>query len=236
MEFKKTLLNLLSTISSLYWGADLDLLNYCREDRKKFVRIEILIIIISIFSFIVFNKVWYATLLSLCIFASYKWFLSNLNFSLSEKQWGFLKFIVSTINAAIIWFYTLGYFNLYKYNIKSNSGIGIILFIGVIIYILCLLPVRFKKNVGSPYAKLYKEQIQKDEQLAKRYVEIVNEAKQQRINDLVEIQRKSYQDYHIAVSSEILTARVRLAKEVLAKWEEEQRKNIDKNLENYIKS
>lgn len=235
MEFKNTCLNFLSTISSLYWGADLDLLNYCVEDRRKFIRIEILIIIISIFSFIMFNYVaWYSTLMSLCIFASYKWFLSSLDFSLSEKQWGFLKFVVGTINAAVIWLYTLEYFHIHR--IKSNSDLGLILFIGLIIYILCLLPIRFKKNVNSQYAKLYKEQIKNDEQLAERYVKIVNEAKQQRINDLVEIQRKSYQDYYIAVSSEILAARLRLAKDVLAKWEEEQKKKIESNLADYMKS
>lgn len=234
MEFKNKFLNFLSTISSLYWGADLDLLKYCREDRRKFIRIEILIIIISIFSFIMFNHVWYAMLMSLCIFASYKWFLSSLDFSLSEKQWGFLKFVVGTINAAVIWLYTLEYFHIHR--IKSNSDLGLILFIGLIIYILCLLPIRFKKNVNSQYAKLYKEQIKNDEQLAEKYVKIVNEAKQQRINDLVEIQRKSYQDYYTAVSSEILAARVRLAKIALAKWEEEQKKKIDSDLEDFIKS
>lgn len=234
MEFKNKFLNFLSTISSLYWGANLDLLKYCREDRRKFIRIEILIIIISIFSFIMFNHVWYAMLMSLCIFASYKWFLSSLDFSLSEKQWGFLKFVVGTINAAVIWLYTLEYFHIHR--IKSNSDLGLILFIGLIIYILCLLPIRFKKNVNSQYAKLYKEQIKNDEQLAEKYVKIVNEAKQQRINDLVEIQRKSYQDYYTAVSSEILAARVRLAKIALAKWEEEQKKKIDSDLEDFIKS
>ena len=51
-----------------------------------------------------------------------------------------------------------------------------------------------------------------------------------------QISASSDDEYLNEIKREILEARIRLAKYALNKWEEEQRKKIDENLDNYIKS
>lgn len=50
------------------------------------------------------------------------------------------------------------------------------------------------------------------------------------------IQQEKDDEYIKQVSKEITECRIRLAKYAIAKWEEEQKKKIDSDLEDFIKS
>lgn len=107
---------------------------------------------------------------------------------------------------------------------------GVIL---VVVLFLCYGPTRFSP-VDGIYTKLLRDRIKQDESNAKLIQQSEFEAQKEQINRrlIYEKQQNTYFDEQL--NKEILQTRIRLAKEVLAKWEEEQKKNIEQNWRQYI--
>lgn len=106
----------------------------------------------------------------------------------------------------------------------------IILFLIAIVSIIVIVAIR-KSNLQQQEAKNVVAKL--DESTSEK----CNEGEiglEQNLNML--IQQTKDDEYIKQVSKEITECRIRLAKYALAKWEEEQKKKIESNLEDYIKS
>jgi hypothetical protein len=224
----------MKTLLEIFFCADLKILSKCHKEKVQFAKIEILIFVVSLVSAFLLNNVVYG----IVVFALYKWFLSNLNIAISDKQYGFLKWLLGTCIALYIALF-VSTNNLRALNsLLSLNANRVVEFIVVFVptVILFYTPIRFKSQSDSLYAKLYKEDLDFRNNQAEDYMREKNDAELDREDMNREIEELSNEKYVEEISNEITQARLRLAKEVLAKWEEEQKKKIESNLEDYIKS
>lgn len=210
----------MKTLYEIFFGADLNILSKCHKEKVQFVKIEILIIVVSLVSAFLLNNVVYG----IVVFALYRWFLSNLNIAISDKQYGFLKWLLGTCIALYIALF-----------VSTNNLVEfIVVFVPTVM--LFYAPIRFKSQSDSLYAKLYKEDLDSRNNQAEDYMREKHDAVLDREDMNREIEELSNEKYVEEISNEIAQARLRLAKMALAKWEEEQKKKIESNLEDYIKS
>lgn len=225
-------------LSSVFCGADLFILNMCKEDKVDYIKKELGIFIVALLTV----YVTYGTYLwGIFILLLYKMFLSNLDLvSKGDGSYSFLKWLISTIlsiglivalmeRGIIIDFITV------IYSFYSNiSRIIISAIIIVCILMFCYFPVRFNMNKGSLYAKLYNEYLVSEQNKVeinlKEKLERQEHAKN--IQDIVNKQVES--EYIKRISSEIIESQMRVAKFVLEKWEKEQKQKIESNIEDYI--
>lgn len=224
----------MKTLFEIFFGADLKILSKCHNEKVQFVKIEILIILVSLVSAFLLNNVVYG----IVVFALYRWFLSNLNIAISDKQYGFLKWLLGTCIALYIALF-VSTNNLRALNsLLSLNTNRVVEFIVVFVPTLILFyaPIRFKSQSDSLYAKLYKEDLDFRNNQAEDYMREKHDAVLDREDMNREIEELSNEKYVEEISNEIAQTRLRLAKVALAKWEEEQKKKIDSNLEDYIKS
>lgn len=224
----------MKTLSEIFFCADLKILSKCHKEKVQFAKIEILIFVVSLVSAFLLNNVVYG----IVVFALYKWFLSNLNIAISDKQYGFLKWLLGTCIALYIALF-VSTNNLRALNsLLSLNTNSIVEFIVVFVpsVILFYAPIRFKSQSDSLYAKLYKEDLDIRNKLAKQYMIEKHEAEldTKKMNQTIET--LSNEKYVEEISNEITQARLRLAKVALAKWEEEEMKKLNNNPKVYIKS
>lgn len=224
----------MKTLLEIFFCADLKILSKCHKEKVQFAKIEILIFVVSLVSAFLLNNVVYG----IVVFALYRWFLSNLNIAISDKQYGFLKWLLGTCIALYIALF-VSTNNLRALNsLLSLNTNSIVEFIVVFVpsVILFYAPIRFKSQSDSLYAKLYKEDLDFRNNQAEDYMREKHDAVLDREDMNREIEELSNEKYVEEISYEIAQARLRLAKMALAKWEEEQKKKIDSYLEDYIKS
>ena len=231
------LIQLKKTFDTLYWGADLSLLNKCTVERAQFIRYEILIVILSGITMYVtdFPTNGYGFVLGLMVLFLYKWLLSNLNHAIKGETYGFFKWLIGTLLAATLTFV----FCNYELNIHWNSmgmfDIVAVFIVFSIMLFLCYAPIRFESKKDSLYAKLVAMEQQQEQQQAELKVATKGELKLQAERAKAEIQKKAQKEYIDALSHEISDTRLRVAKAALDKWEQEQKKRVEAHIEEYIK-
>ncbi len=258
MNMKDRLIQLKKTFDALYWGADMRLLRKCLDERTRFIRYEILIVVLSGITIYVTEDITrgYGLAAGLVVFFLYKWFLSNLNLVIEGETYSFLKWLISTILALALT-YVFCYYDL---NIFFNSLdlldiVGVFIVLSITLF-LCYAPVRFTSAKETLYAKLVdlerkQERLQAELQVSSEgakidYAKLVDlERKQERLQAelqvssegaKIEIQKRAQKEYIASLSQEIASTRLRVAKVALDKWEKEQIKKVETNLDEYIKS
>lgn len=225
-------------LSELYWGADFYLLKFDRIERSRFIRYEVMIILLSCLTFLsakAFLSTVNSVLCGLVVFCIYKWFLSNLNLITTA---GNTNKFYRTLLCTSMWIsVSYGLFkqtNLYfPWEIFDIESLIVGVVILIVVLFSCYAPARFSP-VDGIYTKLLRDRIKQDESNAKLIQQSEFEAQKEQINRrlIYEKQQNTYFDEQL--NKEVLQTRIRLAKEVLAKWEEEQKKNIEQNWKQYI--
>lgn len=234
---RERLIRIKKTFDTLYWGADLSLLNKCTTERAQFIRYEILIVILSGITMYITEHPTngYGFVLGLIVLFLYKWLLSNLNHAIKGETYGFFKWLIGTLLAVTLTFV----FCNYELNIHWNSlGIFEIVTVFVVFSImlfLCYAPIRFESKKDSLYAKLVAMEQKHEQQQAELQVATKGELKLQAERAKTEIQKKAQKEYIDALSHEISDTRLRVAKAALDKWEQEQKKRVEAHIEEYIK-
>lgn len=220
-------------LSELYWGADFHLLKFDKIETSRFIRYEVIIILLSYLTFLSTNK---SILCGIVVFFTYKWFLSNLNLIITTNNTKkYIKLILSiTIGIGISCglFIQTGANSLWNgFDIDSLILLIVIL---VMVLFLCYIPIRFTPPTDGIYAKLFRERTMQDESNAKLIQQSEFEAQKEQINQRLMYDKQQKATFVEQMNKEILQTRIRLAKEVLAKWEESQKKTIEQNWQKYI--
>lgn len=231
------LIQLKKTFDTLYWGADLSLLRKCLDERARFIRYEILILILSGITMYITDIVahGYGFVIGLLVMFLYKWFLSNLNLAAKGETYGFLKWLLGTLIALILAFVFCNYeLNIHWTNMDLFDAIAVFVVLVVLLF-LCYAPIRFESKKDSLYAKLVVMEQQQEQQQAELQVATKGELKLQAERAKAEIQKKAQKEYIDALSHEISDTRLRVAKAALDKWEQEQKKRLEAHIEEYIK-
>jgi uncharacterized protein YacL len=231
------LIQLKKTFDTLYWGADLSLLRKCLDERSRFIRYEILILILSGITMYITNIVarGYGFVIGLLVMFLYKWFLSNLNLVAKGETYGFLKWLLGTLIALILAFVFCDYeLNIHWISMSLFDVITVFIILAVLLF-LCYAPIRFESKKDSLYAKLIAMEQQQEQLQAELQVATKGELKLQAERAKTEIQKKAQKEYIDALSHEISDTRLRVAKAALEKWEQEQKKRVEAHIEEYIK-
>ena len=234
---KERLIRFKKTFDTLYWGADLSLLRKCLDERVRFIRYEILILILSGITMYITDIVarGYGFVIGLLVMFLYKWFLSNLNLVAKGDTYGFLKWLLGTLIAMILAFVFCDYeLNIHWISMSLFDVITVLVILAVLLF-LCYAPIRFESKKDSLYAKLVAMEQQQEQQQAELQVATKGELKLQAERAKAEIQKKAQKEYIDALSHEISDTRLRVAKAALDKWEQEQKKRVEANIEEYIK-
>ena len=234
---KERLIRFKKTFDTLYWGADLSLLRKCLDERARFIRYEILILILSGITMYITDIVarGYGFVIGLLVMFLYKWFLSNLNLVAKGDTYGFLKWLLGTLIAMILAFVFCDYeLNIHWISMSLFDVITVLVILAVLLF-LCYAPIRFESKKDSLYAKLVAMEQQQEQQQAELQVATKGELKLQAERAKAEIQKKAQKEYIDALSHEISDTRLRVAKAALDKWEQEQKKRVEANIEEYIK-
>lgn len=238
MNIKDRLIQLKKTFDALYWGADIRLLRKCLDERTRFIRYEILIVVLSGITIYVTEAIarGYGLAAGLVVFFLYKWFLSNLNLVIEGETYNFLKWLISTILALVLT-YVFCYYDL---NIFFNSLdlldiIGVFIVLSITLF-LCYAPVRFTSAKETLYAKLVDLERKQERLQAELQVSSEGDMKLEVERAKIEIQKRAQKEYIASLSQEIASTRLRVAKVALDKWEKEQIKKVETNLDEYIKS
>lgn len=238
MNIKDRLIQLKKTFDALYWGADIRLLRKCLDERTRFIRYEILIVVLSGITIYVTEAIarGYGLAAGLVVFFLYKWFLSNLNLVIEGETYNFLKWLISTILALVLT-YVFCYYDL---NIFFNSLdlldiIGVFIVLSITLF-LCYAPVRFTSAKETLYAKLVDLERKQERLQAELQVSSEGDMKLEAERAKIEIQKRAQKEYIASLSQEIASTRLRVAKVALDKWEKEQIKKVETNLDEYIKS
>lgn len=236
MDKKKELIRVFGNV---FFGADLFILNLCKEDKIKFIKYELGIIFITIMTFVYtkyITQYWFVC--GMAVLLIYKLFLSNLNIvSRGENSYVVIKFlfpiIFSVLSAGIIidLLDSMGIIGFHYVDVYEGITIGVVI---VVVFFAAFYPVRFEVNKNSLYAKLYNQYIEANQSQAeikvkKQINELEQNARiQEKINATVE------KEYVKRLSNEIVEARMRIAKLAIEKWEKEQLQKIETNVEDYI--
>lgn len=231
------LIQLKKTFDTLYWGADLSLLRKCLDERVRFIRYEILILILSGITMYITDIVarGYGIVIGLLVMFLYKWFLSNLNLAAKGDTYGFLKWLLGTLIALILAFVFCEYkLNIHWISMSLFDVITVFIILAVLLF-LSYAPIRFESKKNSLYAKLVAMEQQQEQQQAELQVATKGELKLQAERAKAEIQKKAQKEYIDALSHEISDTRLRVAKAALDKWEQEQKKRVEAHIEEYIK-
>lgn len=239
--------NFRKTFEDIYWGADLHLLNLCVEEKSRFIRHEIGIILISILFSVVLiqNRIprTGSILIGVAIFLLYKMYLSNLNIvAKGETQTG-LKFLIGLLLASILTYCASLYFRL-TFPWVAVETIDCI-YIGLIFavsMILCFSPIRMSSAADTLYGKMLASERKKESAMAEAILSTNNIQKEETIKNIKEsakikeeILKAADKEYVATMAHEIAQARIRLAEFALQEWEKEQYKQIEQNIEHYIK-
>ena len=231
------LIQLKKTFDTLYWGADLSLLRKCLDERVRFIRYEILILILAGITMYITDIVarGYGLVIGLMVMFLYKWFLSNLNLVAKGEKYGFLKWLLGTLIALILAFVFCDYeLNIHWIGMSLFDVITVFIILAALLF-LCYAPIRFESKKDSLYAKLVAMEQQQEQQQAELQVATKGELKLQAERAKAEIQKKAQKEYIDALSHEISDTRLRVAKAALDKWEQEQKKRVEAHIEEYIK-
>lgn len=242
MTLKERIHNFKTNFGYIYWGADMQILSQCRTDKVKFVWSEILILLISVTSaFILMDTIFfrqqYLGIFAACIvFITYKWFLSSINLSLSKRHLGFLKWLVGTIIAAILWYFSLIECDIYVTSISGLLELVIAVIWGIIMLVICYIPIRFKGNKDSLYAQMFFLQQSQDRIRVELFINDHHQAEIEKHKKEIELQHQAHINYVSDITNKITIARLQLASQALKMWEEEQKLNIENgnNLEQFL--
>lgn len=242
MNIKDRLIQLKKTFDALYWGADIRLLRKCLDERTRFIRYEILIVVLSGITIYVTESIarGYGLAAGLVVFFLYKWFLSNLNLVIEGETYSFLKWLISTILAlALTYVFCDNYLDVVEsiyWNAFEPIDIISAFVILLIALFLCYAPVRFTSAKETLYAKLVDLERKQERLRAELQVSSEGNMMLETENAKIEIQKRAQKEYIASLSQEIASTRLRVAKVALDKWEKEQIKKVETNLDEYIKS
>ena len=131
------LIQLKKTFDTLYWGADLSLLRKCLDERVRFIRYEILILILSGITMYITDIVarGYGFVIGLLVMFLYKWFLSNLNLVAKGDTYGFLKWLLGTLIALILAFVFCDYeLNIHWISMSLFDVITVFIILAVLLF------------------------------------------------------------------------------------------------------
>ena len=94
-------MNSMKVIQRLLWGVDFRILNQCVDEKVRFIKYELFILILSalsVYAFMSFannvrigNNDVLATIIGLAVFVTYKLYLSNLHTTLTNKNNAFIQ-------------------------------------------------------------------------------------------------------------------------------------------------
>jgi len=243
---KEKLEKIRKTFDNFYWGADLKLLKMCSDSLVRFVKYELLIILIAGLVMFVTNNVarGYGYFVGIIVFFIYKWFLSNLNLTIRGESYGFLKFLIGIIIALGIAYAfctkvlnislgNMNIVNIINMNIVNIISVSVVLIITIVI---CFVPIRFEASRDSLYKNLLNLERQQEQKQAEIRISTKVDLKIQEEKAKAEIQKKAQKEYLEALTHEIANTRLRVAKVALEKWENEQKKRVETNIEEYIKN
>ena len=242
MNMKDRLIQLKKTFDALYWGADMRLLRKCLDERTRFIRYEILMVVLSGITIYVTEAIarGYGLAAGLVVFFLYKWFLSNLNLVIEGETYSFLKWLISTILAlALTYVFCNNYLDVVEsiyWNAFEPIDIISAFVILLIALFLCYAPVRFTSAKETLYAKLVDLERKQERMQAELQVSSEGDMKLEAERAKIEIQKRAQKEYIASISQEIASTRLRVAKVALEKWEKEQIKKVETNLDEYIKS
>lgn len=220
---KDRLIQLKKTFDALYWGADMRLLRKCLDERTRFIRYEILIVVLSGITIYVTETIarGYGWAAGAVVFFLYKWFLSNLNLVIEGETYSFLKWLISTILALALTYV----FCYYDMNIFFNSLdlldiVGVFIVLSIALF-LCYAPIRFSSAKDTLYAKLVDLERKQERLQAELQVSSEGDMKLEAARAKIEIQKRAQKEYIASLSQEIASTRLRVAKVALDKWEKE---------------
>lgn len=238
-------MDIAKVIQRLFYGVDFNILNQCVDEKVRFIKYEMLILVLtglSCWSFSVFareervhNYGLWTTLLGVMIFATYKLYLSNLHLALTGKKNGFVQWLVATLFAlGNAYCFITGVFNISLWQSIGVSQIvmaGLVLILSLVFY---YLPVRFHERQDGQYAKMLNMTLREEAKWAE--LAIADTLKQETLRRKMqsELNNQVEQLSSDMVAHEIANARTRVAKEALAKWEAKQKEIIKNNPEIYI--
>ena len=239
-------MNSMKVIQRLLWGVDFRILNQCVDEKVRFIKYELFILILSALSVYAFmsvannvrigNNDVLATIIGLAVFVTYKLYLSNLHTTLTNKNNAFIQWLVATLFAlGVAYCCVVGVFNV---SIDQNMSITDIITTGIVAIVSLVMfytPVRFNEAMDSQYAKLLKMTLEEEKKWAELAVNNTLQQETQRHHVQSDLNNKAEQLSIDMIAREIANARTRVAKEALAKWEEQQKKLIQSNVENYIR-
>lgn len=245
--------NFRRTFEDFYWGADLHLLNLCVEEKSRFIRHEIGIILISILFSVVLiqNRIpkTGSILVGIAIFLLYKMYLSNLNIVAKGDTQAGLKFLIGLLLACTLTYCAGIYFRLtFPWVAVETMGyvetmdcIYTVLIFAVSI-MLCFFPIRMSSSADTQYGKMLASERKKESAMAETILSANNIKKENIIKTIEEnakikeeILKAADKEYVATMAHEIAQARIRLAEFALQKWEKEQHKQIEQDIEHYIK-
>ena len=234
---RERLIRFKKTFDTLYWGADLSLLNKCTVERAQFIRYEILIVILSGITMYITDIVarGYGVVIGLLVMLLYKWFLSNLNLVTKGESYGFLKGLLGTILALILAFVFCEKELRIDWIYVDLFDVIVAVVVLTVMLFLSYAPIRFESKKDSLYAKLVAMEQQQEQLQAELQISTKGELKLQAERAKAEIQKKAQKEYIDALSHEISDTRLRVAKAALDKWEQEQKKRVEAHIEEYIK-
>jgi hypothetical protein len=178
----------------------------------------------------------YGYFVGIIVFFIYKWFLSNLNLTIRGESYGFLKFLIGIIIAlGIAYAFCTKVLNisLGNMNIVNIISVSVVLIITIVI---CFVPIRFEASRDSLYKNLLNLERQQEQKQAEIRISTKVDLKIQEEKAKAEIQKKAQKEYLEALTHEIANTRLRVAKVALEKWENEQKKRVETNIEEYIKN
>lgn len=240
--------NFRRTLEDLYWGADLHLLNVCTEEKARFIRYEINIILISVLFGLIIQQTQSLGIGMACglfVFFLYKMFLSNLNMVAGGHTHEYSKFLIGLVLSVVLTLCVGSHFRLpfpwdyFMIEIIDCVYWGISLIISMI---LCFIPIRLSSLKDSMYGKMLTSEREKDEGVAKAVMDTNKAMYEENVlrhevsaKAKKEILKAADKEYIATMAHEIAQARIRLAQFALQKWEEEQRKQIKENVDHYIK-
>ncbi len=221
----------------LFFGVDFKILDLCIDEKVKFIKKEIFIALITVFSSLIFsafahdmrlkNPVLISSLIGVLVFLSYQFYLSNYNFAITHKNHGFLKWLLSTS-------YAVGTSYCFIRVLPGLHSLVVLIIVFVVISILFYIPVRFDVNNDSLYVKLYRDTIKMERLFAEQKVNEFLTSEMQRQKTQIDINEKADKLTTDMIAQEIAKTRTRLAKEVLNEWEKEQRDKIKEDVKSYI--
>ncbi len=239
--------NFRRTFEDLYWGADLHLLNLCVEEKSRFIRHEIGIILMSVLFSVVLIQNGIprtgSTYVGIAIFLLYKMYLSNLNIVAKGDTQAGLKFLIGLLLACTLTYCAGIYFRLTFpwVAVETMDCIYIVLIFAVSI-MLCFSPIRMSSAADTQYGKMLASEREKESALAETILSTNNIKKEDAIKTIKEnaktkeeILKAADKEYAATMAHEIAQARIRLAEFALQKWEDEQHKQIEQDIEHYIK-